>query len=102
MIPGSCRSSGRKGCGWTSPSREPHPVPASALRELARLTLRTKAHCIIQHDMTHSLNIFLGRIRDNGGPLSISLFLLLNGEPSRVRPEPISLPTRQLEAKQNH
>ena len=56
----------------------------------------------IQHDMAHGLNIFLGRIRDGRGLLSNGLFLRLTGALSRMRPELLSLLTRNLEATQHH
>ena len=102
MIPRSCKSNERRSCDWTNPNRDPLQFPASVPEELGTLTPKIKSRNIIQHDMAHGLNIFLGRIRDDGGPLSKGSFLLLTGDLSRVRPKHILLPTRKLEVKQNY
>jgi len=57
---------------------------------------------IILSDMAHGLNIFLGRIRDDGGLVSTGMFLLLTEKLSRMRPGLLFLPTRRLEVKLYH
>jgi len=52
--------------------------------------------------MAHGLNIFLGRIRDDGGLVSTGMFLLLTEKLSRMRPGLLFLPTRRLEVKLYH
>jgi len=45
-------------------------VPGLGAEVVGEVDTRTKSRRIIQHDMTHGLNTFPGRIRDDGGPLS--------------------------------